>query len=85
MSSVEMFWRLALPFALRSKAQLPGICPNLTHQRTIPGCLIRLALHYIDIIDFIYLSHKATISPLRAGLAVQPADRVAARAQKTVC
>jgi hypothetical protein len=49
------------------------------------GRLIRLALHCIDIIDFIYLSHKATISPLRAGLAVQPADRVAARAQKTVC
>ena len=36
----------------------------------------------IDIIDFIYLSHKATISLLRAGLAVQPADRVAATSQE---
>jgi iron(III) transport system substrate-binding protein len=47
--------------------------------------IISQALSFIDIIDFIYLSHKATMYPVRRNLAVHKRCAVAARALKTVC
>jgi hypothetical protein len=54
----------------RHEAQQMGICPKPAHRPPFCRRHIRQALQCIDIIDFIYLSHKATISLLRAGLAV---------------